>query len=100
MPDDSKYTSLLAMVVVVAVPLIGVWEVFRQDETPSLRTFRLLLVLAFGLFLAVLALLGEQLTKANLKSNVRKLETFNSDLAEMLRSILRHADPGTFQHRR
>lgn len=97
MPDDSKYTSLLAMVVVVAVPLIGVWEVFRQDETPSLRTFRLLLVLAFGLFLAVLALLREQLTKANLKSNVRKLETFNSDLAEMLRSILRHADPGTFR---
>jgi PAS domain S-box-containing protein len=97
MPDDSKYTSLLAMVVVVAVPLIGVWEVFRQDETPSLRTFRLLLVLAFGLFLAVLALLREQLTKASLKSNVRKLETFNSDLAEMLRSILRHADPGTFQ---
>ena len=97
MPDDSKYTSLLAMVVVVAVPLIGVWEAFRHDETPSLRTFRLLLVLAFGLFLAVLALLREQLTKANLKSNVRKLETFNSDLAEMLRSILRHADPGTFR---
>jgi PAS domain S-box-containing protein len=97
MPDDSKYTSLLAMVVVVAVPLIGVWEVFRQDETPSLRTFRLLVVLAFGLFLAVLALLREQLTKANLKSHVRKLETFNSDLAEMFRSILRLADPGTFR---
>jgi PAS domain S-box-containing protein len=97
MPDDSKYTSLLAMVVVVAVPLIGVWEVFRQDETPTLRTFRLLVVLAFGLFLAVLALLREQLTKANLKSHVRKLETFNSVLAEMLRSILRRADPGTFR---
>jgi PAS domain S-box-containing protein len=97
MPDDSKYTSLIAMVVVVAVPLIGVWEVFRQDENPSLRTFRLLVVLAFGLFLAVLALLREQLTKANLKSHVRKLETFNSDLAEMLRSILRRADPGTFR---
>jgi PAS domain S-box-containing protein len=97
MPDDSKYTSLLAMVIVVAVPLIGVWEVFRQDETPSLRTFRLLVVLAFGLFLAVLALLREQLTKANLKSHVRKLETFNSDLAEMLRSVLRLADPGTFR---
>src|SRR5580658_1260295 len=96
MPDDSKYTSLLAMVVVVAVPLIGVWEVFRQDESPSLRTFRLLVVLAFGLFLAVLALLSEQLTKANLKSNVRRLEVFNSDLAEMLRAILRRADPGTF----
>jgi PAS domain S-box-containing protein len=97
MPDDSKYTSLLAMVVVVAVPLIGVWEVFRQDESPSLRTFRLLVVLAFGLFLAVLALLSEQLTKANLKSNVRRLEVFNSDLAEMLRAILRRADPGTFR---
>jgi PAS domain S-box-containing protein len=97
MPDDSKYTSLLAMVVVVAVPLIGVWEVFRQDETPNLRIFRLLVVLAFGLFLAVLALLREQLTKANLKSHVRKLETFNSVLAEMLRSILRRADPGTFR---
>lgn len=97
MPDDSKYTSLLAMVVVVAVPLIGVWEVFRQDETPSLRTFRLLVVLAFGLFLAVLALLREQLTKASLKSHVRKLETFNGVLAEMLRSILRRADPGTFR---
>jgi hypothetical protein len=55
MPDDSKYTSLLAMVVVVAVPVIGMWEVFRQDEPPSLRTFRLLVVLAFGLLLAVLA---------------------------------------------
>ncbi|MGC2526978.1 MAG: PAS domain S-box protein [Candidatus Acidiferrum sp.] len=97
MPDDSKYTSLLAMLVVVAVPLIGVWEVFRQDELPSIRTFRLLVVLAFGLFLAVLALLREQLTKANLRSTVRKLETLNSDLAEMLRAILRRADPGTFR---
>ena len=39
MPDDSKYTSLLAMVVVVAVPLIGVWEVFRQDELPASAHF-------------------------------------------------------------
>jgi PAS domain S-box-containing protein len=97
MPDDSKYTSLLAMVAVVAVPLVGVWEVFRQDEPPSLRTFRLLVVLAFGLFLAVLALLAEQLTKAGLKNNVKKLEAFNIELVAMLRAILRRADPGTFR---
>ena len=97
MPDDSKYTSLLAMVVVVAVPVIGMWEVFRQDEPPSLRTFRLLVILAFGLLLAVLALLREHLSKANLKTHVRRLEALNSDLAEMLRAILRRADPDTFR---
>jgi PAS domain S-box-containing protein len=97
MPDDSKYTSLLAMVAVMAVPLIGVWEVFRQDEPPSLRAFRLLVVLAFGLFFAVLALLREQLTKAGLKNNVKKLEAFNDELVAMLRAILRRADPSTFR---
>jgi PAS domain S-box-containing protein len=97
MPDDNKYTSLFALVVVVAVPLVGVWEVFRQDESPSLRTFRLLVVLAFGLFLAVLALLSEQLAKAGLTSRVRRLEAFNRRLVEMFRTILRRADPDTFR---
>lgn len=97
MPDDSKYTSLLAMAAVVAVPLIGVWEVFRQDEPPSLRTFRLLVILAFGLFLAVLVLLAEQLTKAGLKKNVRKLEAFHTELIAMIRAVLRRADPSTFR---
>jgi hypothetical protein len=64
MRDESKIASLLAMAVVVAVPVIGIWELLRRDESPSLRTFRLLVVLACGLFLAVVALLGERLTKA------------------------------------
>jgi PAS domain S-box-containing protein len=97
MPDDSKYTSLLAMVVVAAVPVIGVWEVFRQDEPSSLRTLRLLLVLAFGLFLAILALLEERLNKASLKSGARKLEALNNELGEVARAILRRADPRTFR---
>jgi PAS domain S-box-containing protein len=96
MPDDSKYTSLFAMVVVVAIPIIGVWELLRQDEPPSLRTFRLLVVLAFGLFLAVLALLAEQLAKVGLKSEARKLEVFNRELVEMVRAILRRACPSAF----
>src|SRR5260370_42687612 len=82
MLDDSKYTSVLAIVVVVAVPVIGVWELLRQDEPPSLRTFRLLVVLACGLFLAVVALLAEQLNKAGFRRDAKKLEALNRELVE------------------
>jgi PAS domain S-box-containing protein len=97
MREDSKIASLLAMAVVVAVPVIGVWELLRQDETPSLRTFRLLVVLACGLFLAVVALLGEQLTKAGFRSDARKLEALNRELVESVRAILRRAEPSSFR---
>ncbi|MGB7750356.1 MAG: PAS domain S-box protein [Candidatus Acidiferrales bacterium] len=97
MREDSRIASLLAMAVVVAVPVIGVWEVLRHDETPSLRTFRLLVVLACGLFLAVVALLGEQLTKAGFRSDARKLEALNRELVESVRAILRRAEPSTFR---
>ena len=97
MRDDSKVASLLAMAVVVAVPAIGVWELLRQDETPSLRTFRLLVVLACGLSLAVLALLAEQLSKDGLRSDARKLEVLNRELVESVRAILRRAEPSSFR---
>lgn len=46
-PDASRteYTSLLAVLAVVAIPLIGVWEVFRRDEPPGMQAFRLAVVL-------------------------------------------------------
>ena len=97
MPADSKVASLLAMAVVVAVPAIGVWELLRQDETPSLRTFRLLVVLACGLSLAVLALLAEQLSKDGFRSDARKLEVLNRELVESVRAILRRAEPSSFR---
>jgi PAS domain S-box-containing protein len=97
MPDNSNYTALLALVAVAAVPIIGVWEAFRQDEPTPLRIFRLLVVLAFGLLLAILALLEERLSKAVLKSDARKLEALNSELVKMVRSILRRADPRTLR---
>jgi PAS domain S-box-containing protein len=97
MRDDSKVASLLAMVVVVAVPVIGVWELFRHDETPSLRTFRLLVVLACGLSLAVLALLAEQLSKDGFRRDARKLEALNRELVESVRAILRRAEPRSFR---
>jgi PAS domain S-box-containing protein len=97
MRGDSKAASLLAMAVVVAVPAIGVWELLRQDETPSLRTFRLLVVLACGLSLAVLALLAEQLSKDGFRSDARKLEVLNRELVESVRAILRRAEPSSFR---
>lgn len=97
MADDSKYASLLAIVVVVAVSTIGVWELLRHDEPPSLRTFRLLVVLACGLFLAVVALLSEQLAKVGFRNDARKLEALNRELVESVRAILRRADPNSFQ---
>jgi PAS domain S-box-containing protein len=97
MRDDSRIASLLAMAVVVAVPVIGVWELLRHDETPSLRTFRLLVVLACGLSLAVLALLAEQLSKDRFRSDARKLEALNRELVESVRAILRRAEPSSFR---
>lgn len=97
MRHDSRLTSLLAMAVVVAVPVIGIWELLRQDEPSSLRTFRLLVVLACGLFLAVVALLGEQLSKAGFRSDARKLEALNRELIESVRAVVRRAEPGTFR---
>ncbi len=97
MRDESKIASLLAMAVVVAVPVIGIWELLRRDESPSLRTFRLLVVLACGLFLAVVALLGERLTKAGFRSDARKLEALNRELVESVRAILRRAEPRSFR---
>ncbi len=97
MRDDSKAASLLAMAVVVTVPVIGVWELLRNDETPSLRTFRLLVVLACGLSLAVVALLAEQLSKDGFRSDARKLEALNRELVESVRAILRRAEPSSFR---
>jgi PAS domain S-box-containing protein len=97
MRHDSRLTSLLAISVVVAVPVIGIWELLRQDEPSSLRTFRLLVVLACGLFLAVVALLGEQLSKAGFRSDARKLEALNRELIESVRAVVRRAEPSTFR---
>jgi len=97
MREDSNLTSLLAMAVVAAVPVVGLWELLRHDETPSLRTFRLLVVLACGLSLAVVALLAEQLTKDGFRSDAKRLEALNRELVESARAILRRAEPSSFR---
>jgi PAS domain S-box-containing protein len=63
---DQRYTSLFAMLAVVAVPVIGVWELFRPGEIPAFRAFRLSAVLIFVIFLAVFALVRELLANREL----------------------------------
>jgi PAS domain S-box-containing protein len=64
-----RYTGFLAMVTVVAVPLIGAWEISRPYEDPHIRTFRLEVVLAFVIFLAVFALVREFLENRTLAAD-------------------------------
>jgi PAS domain S-box-containing protein len=61
LPDakDNKYLSLSAMLVVIAIPLIGVWELFRDDSSPQVHRLRLLAVLVSFVLMAV-ALFGKE----------------------------------------
>jgi PAS domain S-box-containing protein len=81
--NDGKYASLLAMLGVIAIPLLGVWELFRGDEAVGLRPFRLFVVLVSVLLLAVAAFLKEYLAKRDLVVDVRisKLQERFSELA-------------------
>jgi PAS domain S-box-containing protein len=60
-PDSRyrKYLSLAAMLVVIAIPLIGVWELFRDDASPQVHRIRLLAVLVSFVLMAV-ALFGKE----------------------------------------
>jgi len=71
-PDngDTKYASLLAMLSVLVVPAVGVWELVRTDEPDQIRVIRLLIVLLSVLFLAVFVFVKEYLTNRELFSDV------------------------------
>jgi PAS domain S-box-containing protein len=67
---DTRRTTLLAMLVVVAIPLAGIWELFRADEPYSTRTTRLLIVLITAVLLAVAAFIQAYLSNRELASDV------------------------------
>jgi PAS domain S-box-containing protein len=71
-PDtgDTKYTSLLAMLSVLAVPAVGIWELFRADEPYRTRVIRLLIVLISVFILAVFVFVKEYLANRELSSDV------------------------------
>jgi len=49
---DPKYSSVLAMLAVLAIPIVGVWELFRTGEPIGTHEIRLLVVMVAGLVLA------------------------------------------------
>jgi PAS domain S-box-containing protein len=72
-PDavHTDFTSLLAMLAVVAIPLVGVWEAFRSDQPIGIHTFRLVMVLVSVVVLATCVFLKEHLTTRKLEADVR-----------------------------
>ena len=67
---DTRYSSALAMLAVVAVPVVGVWELLRTDEPIGAHEIRLLLVLISGVLLAVAAFIQDYLANREFTSDV------------------------------
>jgi PAS domain S-box-containing protein len=67
---NPKYASTLALLAVIAIPLVGVWELFRPDQPYATRVVRLLIVFLSLLFLAITAFVTEYLTRRELSSDV------------------------------
>jgi signal transduction histidine kinase len=71
-PDTgrTRYVSLLAMLAVVAIPAVGLWESVRAGEPAQVRTFRLLIVLGSVLLLSLSALVKEYLAYHDLAADL------------------------------
>ena len=67
---NTRYSSALAMLAVLAIPLVGVWELFRTDEPFGAHEMRLLLVMVAGLLLAVAVFVQDYLANREFSSDV------------------------------
>jgi len=67
---DPKYSSVLAMLAVLAVPVVGVWELFRTGEPIGTHEIRLLVVMVAGLILAVAGFAENYLANREFTSDV------------------------------
>ena len=65
-----KYTSVLAMLAVLAIPVVGVWELFRTGEPIGTHEIRLLVVMVAGLILAAGAFAENHLANREFMSDV------------------------------
>ena len=68
--SDRKHTSALAMMAVVTIPLVGVYELLRPNEPHNPRWIRLLVVLISIVFLAIVAFIQDNLSNRELASDV------------------------------
>jgi len=67
---NHKYTSVLAMFAVLAIPVVGVWELFRSGEPVGAHEMRLLVVMVAGLILASGAFAENYLANREFSSDV------------------------------
>jgi PAS domain S-box-containing protein len=67
---NHKYTSFLAMLAVLAIPVVGVWELFRTGEPSVVHEMRLLVVMVAGLILASGAFAENYLANREFSSDV------------------------------
>ncbi|MGD0647911.1 MAG: PAS domain-containing protein [Acidobacteriaceae bacterium] len=67
---DPTYSSVLAMLAVLAVPVVGMWELFRTGEPIGTHEIRLLVVMVAGLILAVGAFAEHYLANREFTSDV------------------------------
>jgi PAS domain S-box-containing protein len=67
---DPKYSSVLATLAVLAVPVVGVWELFRTGEPIGTHEIRLLMVMVAGFILAVGASAENYLANREFTSDV------------------------------
>ena len=66
---ETKYSSVFAMLAVVTVPLVGIWDLLRGGEPAEIRVARLLIVLGFSVLLAVVLFVRENLANRELSSD-------------------------------
>ena len=67
---EPRYSSALAMLAVVTIPVVGAWELFRTDEPIGTHQARLLIVMLAGILLAVSAFAENYLVKREFASDV------------------------------
>ena len=67
---NTRYSSVLAMLAVLAIPIVGVWELLRTDEPLGTHQVRLLLVMIAGLLLGVAVFVQDYLANREFSSDV------------------------------
>jgi PAS domain S-box-containing protein len=85
-PDagDAKYTPLFAMVVVGAIALMAIEEVFQLEPEPGFHRMRMIVILGFVFLFAISVLVKEYLDNRELMSEVKSTEALQSAILSSL----------------
>ena len=85
-PDtsDAKYIPLFAMVVVGAIALMALEEVFQLEPAPGFHRMRMIVILGFVFLFAMSVLVKEYLDKRELIGEVRLTEALQSAILSSL----------------